>query len=129
MTSSSIFWRCFISLIKFSYWSKFHFNIITGSGGRTNAFYKGLTINLEIGNTPVWVLINVWRLGQVRNTKYGTNISNEMLLSAAKRQSYTFYRFWVIKGKPIYIHNCKQYVFDICLYQTLLDFAFHYLMA
>ena len=24
--------RCFISLVKFSYWSKFHFNIITGSG-------------------------------------------------------------------------------------------------
>ena len=24
MTSSSIFWRCFVSLVKFSYWSKFH---------------------------------------------------------------------------------------------------------
>ena len=26
------FWRCFVSLAKFSYWSKFHVNAITGSG-------------------------------------------------------------------------------------------------
>ena len=26
------FWSCRVSLIKFSYWSKFHVNIITGSG-------------------------------------------------------------------------------------------------
>ena len=25
------FWRCFVSLVKFSYWSKFHVSIITGS--------------------------------------------------------------------------------------------------
>ena len=30
MTSSSIFWRWFVSLVKFSFWSKFHANIITG---------------------------------------------------------------------------------------------------
>ena len=27
----------------------------------TISFYKGLTRNLEIGNTPVWVLPNIWR--------------------------------------------------------------------
>ena len=27
----SLFWRCRVSLVKFSYWSKFHANIITGS--------------------------------------------------------------------------------------------------
>ena len=33
MTSHrDFFWRCFISLVKFSCWSKFHDNIITGSG-------------------------------------------------------------------------------------------------
>ena len=37
------FWRCFVSLVKFSYWSKFHVNIITGSGIMTIFFYKGLT--------------------------------------------------------------------------------------
>ena len=26
------FWRCCVSRVKFSYWSKFHVNIITGSG-------------------------------------------------------------------------------------------------
>ena len=93
-------WRCFVSLVKFSYWSKFHVNIITGSGIMTIFFYKGLTRNLEIGNTPVWVLPNIWRLGRVMDTKFGTNVSNRMLLNAAKFQGYSFYRFWVIKGKP-----------------------------
>ena len=73
MTSSSIF---FLSL--FSYWSR----------------------NPEIGNTPVWVLPNIWRLGRVLDTKFDTNISNGMLLNVAKFQGYNFYRFWVIKGKP-----------------------------
>ena len=68
-----IFWHCFIFLVNFSCCSKFHVNIITSSGVMTITFYKTLTRNLEIGNTPVWVLPNVWRLGQVKNTKFGTN--------------------------------------------------------
>ena len=88
------FWRCFFfSLIKFSYCSKFHVNIITGSGVMTIFFYKGLTRNPEIGNTPAWVLPNIWRLGQVGDTEFGTIVSNKILLNATK--------FWVIKGKPI----------------------------
>ena len=55
--------------------------------------------NPEIGNTLVWILLNIWRLGQVRDTKLGTNVSNKILVSAAKSQGYSFYRFWVIKGK------------------------------
>ena len=94
------FWCCFVSLVNFSYWSKFHVNIVTGSGVMTISFYKGLTRNPEIGNTPVWVLPNIWRLGQVMDTKFGTNVSNRMLLNAAKCQGYSFYRFWVIKGIP-----------------------------
>ena len=94
------FWRCFVSLVKFSYWSKFHVNIITGSGIMTIFFYKGLTRNPEIGNTPVWVLLTIWRLGRVRAIKFGTNVSNKMSLNAAKCQGYSFYRFWVIKGNP-----------------------------
>ena len=35
-----------------------------------------------------------------RNTKFGTDVSNEMLLFAAKCQGYSFCRFWVIKGNP-----------------------------
>ena len=63
-------------------------------------FYKGLTRNPEIRNTPVWVLLNIWRLGQIKDTKFDTNISNKTLLNAAKCQGYSFSRFWVIKGKP-----------------------------
>ena len=33
-------------------------------------------------------------------SKFGANVSNRMLLNAAKFQGYSFYRFWVIKGKP-----------------------------
>ena len=43
---------------------------------------------------------NIWRLGQVSGTTFGTHVSNEMLLNTAKCQGYSFYRFWVIKGKP-----------------------------
>ena len=100
MMSRQIFWRCFVSLVKFSYWSKIHLNIITGSGVMTIYFYKGLTRNPETRNTPVWVLPNIWTLGWVRDTKFGTDVSNKMLLNAAKCQCYSFNRFWVIKGKP-----------------------------
>ena len=96
MTSTSNF---FVSLVNFSYWSKFHVNIITGSGITTIFFHKELTRNPEIGNTPVWVLPNIWRLERVMDTKFGTNISNRMLLNAVKYQGYSFYLFWVLKEK------------------------------
>ena len=101
MTSPSFFWTCLVSLIKFSYWSKFHVNVVIGSEVITIYFYKVLTRNLEIGNTPVWVLSNIWRLGgHVRDTKFGTNVSKKKLLNAAKCQGCSFYRLWVIKVKP-----------------------------
>ena len=62
-------------------------------------FYKGLTKNPEIGNTPVCVLPNIWRLEWVMDTKFGRNVSIRMLLNATKFQCYSFYRFWVIMGK------------------------------
>ena len=76
-----------------SYWSKFHANVITGSGIMTIFFYKVLTRNPEIGNTPVWALPYILRLGQVMDTKFGTNVSNKKLLNTAKFQGYSFYRF------------------------------------
>ena len=94
------FWRCFVSLVKSSYWSKSHVNILTDSGIMTIFFYKRLIRNLEIGNTHVWVFPNIWRLSRVMGTKFGTDVSNRMLLNATKFQSYSFYCFWVIKGKP-----------------------------
>ena len=41
------FWGCYFSLVKFSYCSKFHANVITGSGVMTIFVYKGLTRHLE----------------------------------------------------------------------------------
>ena len=96
----TFFWRYFIVLMKFSYWFKFHVNIITGSGVMTVFFYKGLTRNLEIGNTPVWVLPNIQRLGQVGDTKCGANVSKNILLNFEKCQGYSFYSFWVIRWNP-----------------------------
>ena len=101
ITSLSIFfWHCFVFLIKFIYWFKFHPSIITCSGVMTIYFYKELTRNVEIGNTPIWLLPNIWRLGWVRYTKFGTDVSNKMFLNAAKSQGYSLYHFWIIKGKP-----------------------------
>ena len=59
-----------------------------------------MTKGPEIEDTPVWVLPNKFRLGWVPNTKFGTDVSNKMLLNTEKFQSYNFNRFWVIKGKP-----------------------------
>ena len=93
-------WNFFVFLFKFSYWSKFHVNIITGSGVMTIYFCKGLTRNLQIGNTPIRVFPNIWRLEQVSNTKFGKIIFNKVLLNPEKFQGYNFYRFWVVKRKP-----------------------------
>ena len=98
----NFFWRCSVFHVTFSYWSKFNVNIITGSEVMTIFFCKELTRNPEIRNTPVWVLPSIWRLRRVRDTTFGTNVSNKMLLNAAKCQCYSLYRFWVIKGKPVF---------------------------
>ena len=52
----------------------------------TISFYKGLTRNPEFWNTSVWVFLNIWRLGQVRDIKFGSSVSDKMLLNAAKYQ-------------------------------------------
>ena len=87
-------WRCFF-LVKFSYWPKFHVNIITGFG--VTKFFVQKRFDWKSGNrkyTPVWVFL--W---WVRDTKFAMNVSNEMLGNAVKCQVCSFYRFWVIKGK------------------------------
>ena len=99
MASLSIFLCYQVSLVAFSYWPKFHVNIITVFRVMTNFLNKGLTRNLEIRNTPVWIFPNIWRLCRFRDTKFCTNVSNEMLLNATRSQGHRFYRFWVIKGK------------------------------
>ena len=104
-SSSSFFWRCFVSLVEFSYWSKCYVSIITGSGVMIIFFYKGLTRNPEISNTPVWLFPKIWRLGRVRDTRFSTNVSNKMLKNPAKCNGYRSYHFLVIKGKPTVVQN------------------------
>ena len=65
----------------------------------------------------------IQRLERVRDTKPDKNISNKVLLNAAKCRGYSFYRFSVIKGKPtggskivpppIQIRVKSQYLFEI----------------
>ena len=53
-------------------------------------FLRSLTWNPEIVNTPVWVLSIMWRLEWDRDTRFGMNVSNEMLNNAAKFPDYSF---------------------------------------
>ena len=91
MTSASFFWRCFVSLVKFSYWSKFHVNIITGSGVMTISFYKWLTRNLEIRNAPVWVLRNIYSWGklEIPNLAWTSLIKCYWMLQNARVATFT----------------------------------------
>ena len=50
---ANFFKHYFVSLVKFSHWSAFHVNIITGSGVMAISFYKGLTRNPEIESIQV----------------------------------------------------------------------------
>ena len=101
MTPSSNFFEVVLFLLpSLVTGPSFNVNLIIGSGVLTILFYKELTRNLEIRNTLIWVLPNIWRPGRVRYTKFVTNDSNEMLQNAGKCQGYSFYCFWVIKGKP-----------------------------
>ena len=86
-----LFWRCFVSFVKFSYWFKFHVNIITGSGAMTIFFYKGLTRYLKIENTPSEFCPISGDWGQVRNTKFGTNVYNKYyyMLQNARVTAFT----------------------------------------
>ena len=75
MTSKSFFLRCFVFLVKFSYWSKFHVNIITGSGIMTIFFYKEFTRNPENRKYPRLSFAQYLETG----AKYGYRTLHECL--------------------------------------------------
>ena len=89
------FWRCIVSLAKFSYWPKFHDNIITGSGVMTILFYKGLTRNPEIGNTQPELCPISGDCSKLETP----NFARKSLMKCYSMQKNAFYHFWVIKGK------------------------------
>ena len=84
--------RCCVSLVNFSYWSKFHVNIITGSGITSIFFHKGLTRNPEIGNSPVWVLRNAedWGVLGIPNLEQIFLMKYYWMLENAKITAFTF---------------------------------------
>ena len=84
-----------VSLVNFSYWSKFHVNIITGSQIMTIFVCMRLTRNPEIRNTFAWFLLSIWRPSWVRDTNFPTNVSKVTKCSKMSRVQ----RFWVIKRK------------------------------
>ena len=84
MTSSSIFCCHRVCLVKLVTGPGFYVNITTGSGVMEIFVCSGLTRNQEFRNTPVKVLPNICRMGQIRDTKFGTNVSNEKLLNLSK---------------------------------------------
>ena len=93
-------WRYFISIVKFNYWSKFHVNIITGSGIMTVFFCKGLTRNPEIENAPVRVLPNIWRWDELWIPNLARMSLTECYWMLQTSRVTAFSVSWVIKGKP-----------------------------
>ena len=91
------FLRCRVSLVIFSYSSKFYFNIITGSGFMSILVYKALTRNPEISLDWVGPLSKLWR---VWDAKFGRNVSNWKFSWRCKMPDLQLSSFWVIKGKP-----------------------------
>ena len=90
---------------------KCHVNIVRGSGVMTIFVYQRLARSLEIGNNPVKVLPNSCIMGRVRDTKFGTNITNEKLLNTANCQGYSFYRFWVVReSKKLGLNFIRIYI-------------------
>ena len=53
-------------------------------------FAKIFVYWIEIRNTPIYILPNIWILGKIN---VGMNVSKKLLLNAAKCQEYSFYRF------------------------------------
>ena len=53
----------------------------------------------EIWKSEIPSFVQNRRLGRVRDTKFGTNVFNKILLNSAKCHGYSFYCFRVIKKK------------------------------
>ena len=84
-----VFWRCCIFLVEFH----------SGPSVIPNHYWFWSYHNF--GNVSSEFCSISWDLGRVRDTRFGTNVSNEMLLNTAKCQGYSFYLLWVtfILGK------------------------------
>ena len=91
------FWRCFISLVTFSYWSKFHVNIITGS---RVSFYKGLTRNPKIRNTltEFCTISGDWHEVGIPNLAWMSLVEFYRMMLNARVTAFTISE--LLRGKP-----------------------------
>ena len=97
-----IFWRCFVSLVTFSYSSKFHVNIITGSGVWQFSLigdWPGIR-KLEITPSEFCPIPGDWSELGIPNLARSSLIKYYWMLPNA-RVKVKFYFYWVIKGNPI----------------------------
>ena len=78
-----VFWRCCIFLVEFH----------SGPSVISNHYWFWSYRNF--GNVSSEFCSISRDLGRVRDTRFGTNVSNEMLLNTAKWQGYSFYLLWV----------------------------------
>ena len=95
--SSLFFWHCFVLLVKFSYWSKFCLNIITGINiiwSYDNLFLYRIDQKLEIPPSEVFSISGDWYELEILNLAWMFLIKCYL-----KCQGYSFYRFWGIKLK------------------------------
>ena len=94
MTPSSIFffWSFPVSLVKFSYWSKFFCQYRDVPGVMTIFVIKGFTRKSEIVNNPVWVLPNIWRLGKLGTSNLALLplIKSYWMLQKTRAAAFTF---------------------------------------
>ena len=100
MTSSSIFWKVLLFLLSSLVVAPSFMSISLLVLELWQFTFIRDWPEIQKSKYPVSVFPNMWRLEQVRNTKFSRNVSNKMLLNAAKCQGSSFYRFWVFKGKP-----------------------------
>ena len=92
-----------VSYFKFNHWSKFHVNIITGSGVMAIFPYKGLIRNLKILPSEFRPVSRDWSKLEI------PNLAGIFLIKVReyyKMPGYSSYRFWVIKEKPT--GGCKN---------------------
>ena len=97
---SQIFLMLLCFLVKFSCCSKFHVNIITGSGVMTTFFIRDWP-EIRKSKIPPSKFCSIsggWDELEIPN--FAQNVSKEMLVKTEKCQGYSFYCFWVVKGKP-----------------------------
>ena len=85
-----ILWRCRVFLVKLVTGPSFKLISLLVLQLWQFPFIRGLARNLQIRSYLIWVLSNIWKLGPVRDIKFGVNVSNKKLLNAVNARHTAF---------------------------------------